>query len=641
MKKMRELFTSGCLLLLCCIEGMIREDPRTVLFHGRERKNWALGKPTRQSTTYNPMFSSSNAVDGRLSNDMKFRSCIHTSFERDPWWIVDLQVTIRVKEVYIMNRGDCCGRRLSNFHIDVHRGTIAQLQLVGLCHYQSEPLKSGIAKSFRCPYDLIGQFVRLWIDHDRQALNLCEVEVYGSKYMYMLDPSDGSWAINMPASQSSSLNIGYPAASNAVDGNYNQVFAYGSCSHTRYGDKRPWWQVDLLQMLIITSVKLYNRKDCCGFALHDFRIDVFANAHDTDPKKCNEQLSSPMGLARKYKCIQDLVGRIVRVTKTKILRDRDVLALCEVKVYGWKLVSDPEYLKSRDNFAVGQRVAQSAGTVSGARAVDGNLHNNDAGGTCSLTVANSRGSGWLTVMFGTIYVEAILLVFRVDCCENQAPTLFVWVNEKVLCGRQQKRYEKGAAVSYPCPSDTLGHYIIVTQRPGTPPTDIIPICEVEVYGTRQDKNWALGAKASVLYLTTGDKQVGQPHDAPQATDGDFSNRYSENVCPVHVGNYFFTLVVDLHAYLHVDRVVYNTAVGHTFTMGNVAVWLANPQVKYMNKHVCYRVSGTTGAGEYVTVKCKGFGPDLIASRVILKNTLRGQPMLICEVEVYGRFAYYV
>ncbi|XP_041361616.1 uncharacterized protein LOC121377618 isoform X2 [Gigantopelta aegis] len=634
---MRELFTSGCLLLLCCIEGMIGEDHRTVLFHGRGRKNWALGKRTHQSSTFNLFFYSKHAVDGSLSNDgMTFFSCMHTKFERHPWWIVDLQVTIRVKEVYIMNRGDCCGKRLKHFHIDVHKGNFARLRLVGLCHYQSEPLKTGIAKNFRCPYDLIGQFVRLWIDSYDEALNVCEVEVYGSMYIHSNDPSDGSWALNMPAWQST-LENGYKA----VDGNYNNMWVGDSCSHTRGGDKRPYWQVDLLQMLIITSVKLYNRKDCCGDRLHDFRIDVYARTNNKDPHKCNEQKGSPMGLSRKYKCFQDLLGRIVRVTKTKILGKHDVLTLCEVEVFGWKLVSDPEYLKSRDNFAIGQRVWQSAGTVSAKKAVDGNLHNNDAGGTCSLAESNSGGSTWWKVMVGTMYVEAILLVFRVDCCENQAPTLQVWVDRKVLCGRQREWYKKGAAVGYPCPPNTLGHYVLIMKGPGTFPHDFLALCEVEVYGNKEDKNWALGAKASVLYLTAGGKQVGQPHDAPQATDGDFSNSYSENVCPVHTGYYFFTLVVDLDASLYVDRVVYQTAVGHTFTMRKVNVWLVNTLLKFTNKHACNRVPGTTGAGQYVTVKCKGYRLDLLASRVMLKNTLRGQPMLICEVEVYGKFAYFV
>ncbi|XP_041361397.1 uncharacterized protein LOC121377464 isoform X2 [Gigantopelta aegis] len=344
---MRELFTCGCLLLLCCIKEIIGVDPRSVLFHGRERENWAWAKPTCQSSTLGySWFRSSHAVDGSLANDVKFRSCTHTRVQTHAWWIVDLIETIRVKEVFIMNRGDCCGNRTRNFHIDVHKGNISALQLVGLCHYQSEPLKSGMAKSFRCPYELIGHFVRLWIDYGNVALSVCEIEVYGARYRQY--PRDGQWALNMPASQSTRLaNVSNASnASNAVDGNYNNTFSAGSCSHTEYGDMKPWWQVDLLQMLIVTSVKLYNRGD---------------------------------------------LG-----------------------------VSDPEYLKSRDNIALFYQQWQSAGPDTGARAVDGNMVNNAAAGSCSMATRDDRGSTWWKVHFGWLYIEAVLIVFRVDCCENQA-----------------------------------------------------------------------------------------------------------------------------------------------------------------------------------------------------------------------------
>ncbi|XP_041360512.1 fucolectin-7-like [Gigantopelta aegis] len=150
------------------------------------------------------------------------------------------------------------------------------------------------------------------------------------------DPGDGLWALNMPASQSTRFAT-FSNASNSVDGNYSNYLGTGSCSRTDYGDMKPWWQVDLLQMLIITSVKLYNRGDWGEYRLHDFRIDVLAHANDTDPQKCNEQTGFPMGHSFKYKCLQHLLGRIVRVRKTIVYGILDALALCEVEVYGWKL----------------------------------------------------------------------------------------------------------------------------------------------------------------------------------------------------------------------------------------------------------------------------------------------------------------
>ncbi|XP_041379652.1 uncharacterized protein LOC121392550, partial [Gigantopelta aegis] len=338
---MRELFTSGCLLLLCFIKGMIGEGPSTVLFHGRERKNWALRKPTYQSSIMDHYFTSDRAVDGSLSNDaIMSRSCMHTQFETHPWWMVDLQMTLLVKEVYIMNRGDCCGYRLKHLYIEVYKGNIAQLHLVGLCHYQRESITSGIAKSFRCLYELMGQFVRLSIHHHsytEYSISMCEVEVYGSEDAYMLASKGKNWARLATASQSSThANSGLSNANNAIDGNRDGVYITGSCSHTTMGDYRPWWQVELLWMIMVTGVKLYNRVDCCDERLHDFVITVLQNSHDTAPKQCYKQTTAVAKTAT-ITCEEPLAGWIVRVAKTRADRHDDVLTLCEVEVHGWKI----------------------------------------------------------------------------------------------------------------------------------------------------------------------------------------------------------------------------------------------------------------------------------------------------------------
>ena len=44
----------------------------------------------------------------------------------DPWWRVNLEQPLPVLEVYILNRGDCCGDRLKGFEIRV--GTCDETQ---------------------------------------------------------------------------------------------------------------------------------------------------------------------------------------------------------------------------------------------------------------------------------------------------------------------------------------------------------------------------------------------------------------------------------------------------------------------------------------------------------------------------------
>ena len=61
------------------------------------------------------------AVDGNSNTGFAGNSCTHTrgSSHRNPWWRVDLEQVEPINEVYIVNRGDCCGERLNPFEIRV------------------------------------------------------------------------------------------------------------------------------------------------------------------------------------------------------------------------------------------------------------------------------------------------------------------------------------------------------------------------------------------------------------------------------------------------------------------------------------------------------------------------------------------
>ena len=63
------------------------------------------------------------AVDEISSTHFFLGSCSHTDTRdrKPPWWRVDLGRVEPVTEVYIVNRGDCCGFRLTRFQIRVGR----------------------------------------------------------------------------------------------------------------------------------------------------------------------------------------------------------------------------------------------------------------------------------------------------------------------------------------------------------------------------------------------------------------------------------------------------------------------------------------------------------------------------------------
>ncbi|WP_405856193.1 alpha-L-fucosidase [Streptomyces sp. NBC_00090] len=80
-------------------------------------------------------------------------------------------------------------------------------------------------------------------------------------------------ALNKPATQSSTLN-NVAFAGLAVDGNLNGTYSGGSVTHTSDSplDTNPWWQVDLGSSQQVSTVKLWNRTDCCSSRLHDFYV---------------------------------------------------------------------------------------------------------------------------------------------------------------------------------------------------------------------------------------------------------------------------------------------------------------------------------------------------------------------------------
>ena len=83
--------------------------------------NLAYGKQTDQVNKYN-VGSSGRAVDGDSTTNNFYTdlTCSHTmKGTPNPWWRVDLGRVEPVTEVYIVNRGDCCGARLSSFEIRV------------------------------------------------------------------------------------------------------------------------------------------------------------------------------------------------------------------------------------------------------------------------------------------------------------------------------------------------------------------------------------------------------------------------------------------------------------------------------------------------------------------------------------------
>ncbi|NQT37763.1 MAG: discoidin domain-containing protein, partial [Planctomycetes bacterium] len=82
-------------------------------------------------------------------------------------------------------------------------------------------------------------------------------------------------AVNGSAFQSSLNNGGVPER--AIDGNMDGRWSSGSVTHTT-NESQPWWRVDLAESQEIHSLSLWNRTDCCGDRLSNFRVSVLDDA---------------------------------------------------------------------------------------------------------------------------------------------------------------------------------------------------------------------------------------------------------------------------------------------------------------------------------------------------------------------------
>ena len=128
--------------------------------------------------------------------------------------------------------------------------------------------------------------------------------------------------------QSSTCCGGVPER--AVDGDTNDDYGKGSCTHTETSTD-PWWRVQLPGRHMITEVVLYNRSTNRG------RLSpVYVYVQESRPSidiLCGSYTNSYMAMLN-FTCPALLKGDVLWV---EVRVTYKVLTICEVKVYGWEL----------------------------------------------------------------------------------------------------------------------------------------------------------------------------------------------------------------------------------------------------------------------------------------------------------------
>ena len=138
--------------------------------------NWALGKQAWQSSVhYSDKGTAEAAVDGNRNSLLKEgKSCIHTKYEANPWWMVDLATEKPVGRVVMVNRGDGSWNRLRNVVVTVGSDRDEHGEV---CGRFAGPGSKGQIIEINCVQKLRGQYVKVTMNSSNY-LHICEVEVY-------------------------------------------------------------------------------------------------------------------------------------------------------------------------------------------------------------------------------------------------------------------------------------------------------------------------------------------------------------------------------------------------------------------------------------------------------------------------------
>ncbi|KAL3064838.1 hypothetical protein OYC64_000963 [Pagothenia borchgrevinki] len=287
-------------------------------------------------------------------------------------------------------------------------------------------------------------------------------------------------AMRGKATQSDRYDHPFSSASNAIDGNRNNHFLSGSCTHTDE-ESNPWWRVDLLEPYVVTSVHIYNRGDCCSDRLRGAQVHI-GNSLDNNGAT-NPVAGTISGMDSNNLETLTFTDRVEgRYVTVRIPGDGRVLALCEVEVYGY-------HAPTGENLALQGKASQSSLYMFGTayNAIDGNPGSKWKDGSCTHT-KNNISPWWRLDLRRTHKVFTVKVTNREEDPERLngaeiriGDSLENFGNNNSRCAVITS-IPAGGASAFDC-KGMDGRFVNIVI-PGR--DEFLSLCEVEVYGSRLD-----------------------------------------------------------------------------------------------------------------------------------------------------------
>lgn len=290
----------------------------------RNGDNFAKFGTATQSSTHGSGAVASRAIDNNRDGVFTNNSVTHTNNELEPWWRVDLGIERYIDGVQIFERTDCCDDRLANFDVRVLNAAGSLVWEGTIADVPNDGHRIGIGTG----PGSFGRFVEIQMNSTGvgRSLELAEVEVYAGKVRNI--------AREGFASQSSTA--GSRTADHAIDGNvvgWEAAFGVNPYAHTS-DEPNSWWQVALADRSNIENIILYNRGDCCGTRLGNFRVSIELDGIEVWGENFFEGAGS-VGELLRIDLDDKVMGDLVRIRLLGLNNDGNgVLQLSEVQVWG-------------------------------------------------------------------------------------------------------------------------------------------------------------------------------------------------------------------------------------------------------------------------------------------------------------------
>jgi hypothetical protein len=199
----------------------------------------------------------------------------------------------------------------------------------------------------------------------------------------------------------------------STDGNYGN----NSVSHTA-SNFNAFWEVDLGGTSTISSVNVFNRADCCGNRLGNFRVSVL-DAGNVEQFGANFAGPVAQGGSQSF-AIPDVPGSKVRVQFNGLNPEGNGwLSLAEVQVMGDTAV--PNFTNLARSYGTATQSTTDFGGHAG-RAIDGNTNGNYGAGSVTHTLETAPNNFWMVDLGAELKLENIQLFNRTDCCGGRRAT---------------------------------------------------------------------------------------------------------------------------------------------------------------------------------------------------------------------------